>query len=1331
MSEFDASRDPRTQQLINWFEPSNLGGTSSFTKGGKIPLLNRKLFYVADSLRKNIRKISDDLLSDVYRFARSYISGDFSNLWLRDIEIDGSNTDNDELSFLLENNFSFLLNLISGSVEQIFIDKEGEIPEYKKRRFEPSEEIISEVRKKLFKVIEEDRLEDFIKNPVVAKISEKRFNFDFYNTQISNLVSNRIREDRFRFNIPVWLYNQFIKPSSAENSEDRFNQYWTIPASSNKVLDNILKTEYIGVINAGVEPPPSKVKGVGTTQSLQWPDVITKNPLAPYAPEVPNSREVLEDFKSLENTNISTYQFQYLKQIEPDYFVNSNFFGVSGNFIIDLFTGGQKTTNETIEISLKNSFTLMIMRIMEDLRADGDLDQSVGKHFDEALNDSRATSIIEEITNFILIDKEIARRIQFWNEISTFDDDGVVTEEEQEEALASSLDAWAAGEATGVEVLSEEDIEKRKKFFKQCALMMNLPQLRTTYDSELKKRYDGKKLYLDRFYMAYCEKDGQEKLLSNLLTSADEQKLLEIPAHVLSSLVPKIRLFKVMEQGDKVTNTEFIFDATSKINRPEAKGRTAGTSSRATNFLSEEFDKGAGCGLKEFSFEFNGTNPAEARNDIKATLKLYFQSFNDFIRFRKAKDGSTYRYVDLIIQPDPDSDSNKIMGREVVSNRQYDPSFYRIRADVGYYTDGIEDETLKKTILVSNKSLFLNMIDHDIQFKNDGTVEISISYRAYVESLLKHPRLDALASPELIEKRIENAKILANELSKRECSKERIQELQVSIAAVEEVILEKSLSSIIDRLRRRGVIYQVQIKDSDRKQFLSDGFFKKCRLKNSVIIPQKNRKGEYGGRNNADVGVVLNNRLPEKSEDFNFISNSGLVQFFFFGDLLYTILDCVYNSNTGTLRDNSGFSNSKIVLGSFEFDPFQIFESQDKVFNIAQIPISVDFFSRWFVEEVISQKSTRKSFPVLNFIRSLTNQLIKPSLLETCVNRNIDKTLRFQTCQITAYNDQNKDPLKEQNKPTGNKRVGMEVMKLRGDGILPLKGGGDNDENPNNFFNYIVLSTAGSTLSYSGSGKYAEDIKEGRLHVNIGQNNGLIKSISLSKSDQQYIREARFYQQGIDGLLQLSAVYVANLEMFGNTLFYPGMEFFFNPYGLGGGTDFGSPTSKESVANKLGIGGYHTVTSVRSTITPGNFKTTIAGQQYFSGAEEDRSSHLRGTSRKKENQFLESYSPDNLNDAACETVILGVQNFDPEDLETQADSVERPRPEPSNTPTESVTQESYSEAPLESGEFEVGGELIPGEFLQENNSDGSVSILFRYVDDDGEFRVVDTGRFVQ
>ena len=103
----------------------------------------------------------------------------------------------------------------------------------------------------------------------------------------------------------------------------------------------------------------------------------------------------------------------------------------------------------------------------------------------------------------------------------------------------------------------------------------------------------------------------------------------------------------------------------------------------------------------------------------------------------------------------------------------------------------------------------------------------------------------------------------------------------------------------------------------------------------------------------------------------------------------------------------------------------------------------------------------------------------------------------------------------------------------------------------------------------------------------------------------QYIREARFFRNGFDGLMQLGAVYKITMDMVGNTLYYPGMEVYLDPRGIGGQSF--DPTigpgrnKKASVANALGFGGYHIVTRVNSVLTPGSFKTTVEAQFHYSG----------------------------------------------------------------------------------------------------------------------------------
>lgn len=1217
---------------IYYFPIENMGGPGNRA-------LNDSFFDLVEKIRhgKVIATVSD--VKNIWKAADSAQNLAFSNIFIdsqmkrNDYGIFPQNT----LELLRSNAEIILLILVDGLTQLKVVDigSQNQVDfgkiETTRILFDDLDDHIKKwIEDTILKLAEEGELDEAL-GQLPAEIVKQNYSFADYKEEMSKRVNSLIRDVDGPTRLLGFTENFY---ETYINLSERFE------------LDGTKMyhlSEFIYTDNEFTKVPATAIDAYSDLKGLFEYSNVFNYPLTIIRDqnndEVEHVKEDLRNFSTLNGTNISDYPFVFLKSTS----VAKNMFGqVKADLMSDgWFLGplkwfyNQQTPAQFISKNISQNYFTFIRSLAEDIFDNSKLTQTIGTRFEEALS----PELVKPIFDFIAFDKIVAAKKDFFDRLAveasdTDDTPGELTEEELEAAFKAQLETFKEGKPPDLPPSpSEEDIENRQKYFKQCALMLNLSKLRDTYQEKLNEQYSNNLPYDGRFTTLYCKDKEQELLLTRMVSSKNEQKLFELETHKISKLVPKIRLFKVFngtDGGEK--EVEFIFDRTSK---------------QRDSFMSATFDKGNGVGLKNFSFEFNGTSPATARNDITASLTLFFQSFEDFTRTRTGY-SDKYRYVDLVIQPTPDK-QGEVGGIEILSDRQYEPQFYRIRADVGYVlpteADGFTSDEIT-AIRVSNKSFFLNMVDHDISFGKDGTVEIKISYRAYLESLLKHPRLDALASPELIARRIANAREFTKQIRDKKCSVEQLKELQVSLAAQEAVLVRQSLSSIVTRLRDRGVIYTTLIKKEDKEFFLKKGFFRKCDFETDAVSD---------GSNGADVKLVLNSDLPESSDDFDFIdSGNRAVQFFYFGDLLYTVLDCVYDSNN-EVRKGTGYNRNSIVLGSFEFEPFQKSSKEGNVYNIADIPISVDFFSRWFVDNVVSQKSTRKTFPLMNFIRSLSNYLIRPAIVENCVNRKIETKLRFQTSQVTAFEPDGVNPLHKHYElgVGGRTPVALDVASLR-DGsnpTLPLKGGPVSDANSNfkDFHTFVILTALGSSLSYAGNGKYIDDIDQGRFHVHVGQNAGLVKTLSLSKSDQQYIREARFFQNGIDGLLQLSAVYVANIEMFGNVLFYPGMEFFFNPYGIGG-PEF-DPTKKASDANKLGIGGYHTITSVKSSISPGKFTTTIAGQQYYSG---DGTGNPNTVKQKNADAgavgSLEEYKPEDSaegNDGfkECNQVILDAQNY--------------------------------------------------------------------------------------
>lgn len=984
----------------------------------------------------------------------------------------------------------------------------------------------------------------------------------------------------------------------------------------------------------------------------------------------------------------------------------------------------------------------------------------VGQKFRDAMDDE----FLKKVLAIFALDKDVERRVRLWNRFS-FElgrDENFLDPNNLDAAMAAVYDATGKAFADiplpEITKLTDEQIQDRQKFYKQCALMMNLSKLAIPYENHIIGRqgsilFDGPdrtKPFGGRFWRATSE--NKEQLITNIFSSEKSQYLFEVPPHIMTQLVPKFRLYKVLNDSNgKLQRTEFIFpmhtDLSRSKNFTEDQASRSGTIVESTvpSFLGAEFDKGDGVGLKSFTLEFNGTNPAEARNDVKGTMTLFFQSFADFVRERVSYNGDTFSYVDLIVQPKPDDD-NKIQGQTTQSLRQYDPSFYRIMVETGYNVpDNVEGigtdlSNLQAAIKNMNKSFYLCMIDHSFNIKNDGTVEVSLTYRAYVETALKSLRYDALVTPELAKQRIINKTKLFELAMSEECTIDQLADVKALTAAIETEILQKSLNSIMTRLQKNDKIFTCLIDNNHRRQFLDNGYFRKC----DIISDVSNLNNNTANANTGDLGVVLNTRLPESSDDFDFNDadkNDTIVQYFFFGDLLYTILDSLYvEDNKGKAR---GLANTMIVLGSFDFEVFQKEQGSGnlKSFNISHIPISVEFFSRWFVDNVLNKKSTRKSFPILNFIRSLSNALVSNAMLEACVNRDIEQRLIFQTGQFSSYSGDAKDKIgqlidlnmknaildtdESRSPPT------VEGGETAQPAPLPLEGSPAGDSKIENFFHYIILNPNGSTRSHKGVGDYALDIGSGVFHVEIGSNRGLVKTVQFSKTDLQYIREARFMRNGVDGLLQLSSVYSVSIEMFGNTLFYPGMDLWLNPYGFGG-TALGHPSTrtadgKRSLANALGIGGYHTITSVSTTLTPNSFTTSIKAQHYYSGDGEVGSIQPKTSVPKGLDEQLiemgipeESQTGTNLIDCKREIVHLQdvgrgavVGELQPrayipqEEIEAQTSA-----PAPSAPAAAPAPNSSNSSATPGPGIYDVNGVEFSGDFVLE--ADGSMS--FDYTD---------------
>ena len=384
----------------------------------------------------------------------------------------------------------------------------------------------------------------------------------------------------------------------------------------------------------------------------------------------------------------------------------------------------------------------------------------------------------------------------------------------------------------------------------------------------------------------------------------------------------------------------------------------------------------------------------------------------------------------------------------------------------------------------------------------------------------------------------------------------------------------------------------------------------------------------------------------ETAEDF--YKDHVEFTYFYLGDLIDIITRRVLNKTTWNASGASGWRGQeydtsvekiRIVMGTIELR----FARTNKIkrINLSDIPISFALFLDWMKDNVID--SQREEYPFVRFINDIMNSLVSAALGSNCFNNNLSQRVKLKK---TFFSSAEKDGI-EPFQATGG---GIEVDSDALDCLLRLEEGQDGSEtqlrerlntyesdekykelfDPDsdmaNFyygsdgvlrgnrivhpvnkstgqlvqgikkdaghFHYILFYMDNATTRDKKKGIRFEDEQNGIYHFLLGRDCGILKSINFKKSNVQFFKEARISQQISDNpLAQLSNVYDVELKMVGNNIFIPGRQIFFNPASIS--NDIGSPSTPNSYANLLGIGGYHTVTNVSSFIRDGTFETVI------------------------------------------------------------------------------------------------------------------------------------------
>lgn len=238
----------------------------------------------------------------------------------------------------------------------------------------------------------------------------------------------------------------------------------------------------------------------------------------------------------------------------------------------------------------------------------------------------------------------------------------------------------------------------------------------------------------------------EEPYLINLLLK--RPKLLQffrIRTPYLSLLVPKIRLFKKVY----IRQEDGTFELLEQDGNLEFKFKSFTGNAEIQNITDNNFGRAGGVGIKSANWSYEGTNPETVRSLLNFDLSLYFQSLSDLI-------GPDAGDADEALRATGNTDLINLIGAGVGVADDFSGISrfkFEIIAQLGWEIDqsishnlaaGQTIEEVQDAIKETNMNMRLALKEHNINFNEDGSLTLDISYVSAIDDVLASESLNIL-----------------------------------------------------------------------------------------------------------------------------------------------------------------------------------------------------------------------------------------------------------------------------------------------------------------------------------------------------------------------------------------------------------------------------------------------------------------------------------------------------------------------------------------------------------------------------------------------------------
>ena len=789
------------------------------------------------------------------------------------------------------------------------------------------------------------------------------------------------------------------------------------------------------------------------------------------------------------------------------------------------------------------------------------------------------------------------------------------------------------------------------RFKEQCYLLWNWS---TLTKANVSATYEN---------MAVIEGEPSD-VINKLVSQPGLDRLFQLKPFENAALVPLIRLYKTT-YGDSESTQEIKFNNILSNQAVES-------------IMQSKYGRGDGIGIKGVSYDLQGASSTGGAALVKkgvtqVDITFAFQNLEMLVQ----REGGGPALIDLVTFP-PGSTTKKAPkcaeGSQIDFTNVFDAGKFAIKLVYGYATpdSSAVDQDLKSIIENSATTLLLNLQRHELDFKQDGTVELKCQYMGYSDSMMNRPEADIFYLG------AERDEYLTNKKKEVDSATEQLnqakKELKDAEASKDDGDIEMAQDQI-NKIKDEGKKLEEEQKEAgeDNKIFVYQRLMQALYDSGKIFLLDldEDQVNSY-----LDEIAALNGNAP--GDDSSVEEESGILDDI--GDAIGSAADAVGEALGSAVDAVSDFfsgeeEEAKQSSGPTTTDPQKAdvsdlkaqVEGADTVADLQEnlgenkstapkdadkVRINYMYYGD-LLNVVFGVLSTNPEAATLKpmlgpiaFNDPKSGQSIIASLADVPISLNkflewFNKNVVAQGRQEYLLEDFVRDTIKDlihaalgegcfpgtgYPAPEPNVTVSsIPVAKSGGSSKIPMNSrvnvdqisvsGPTSYQDANKLDQYIYIYAYTFGLSNLNGDRDA-DHKRGIYHLQVGADRGLVKKIGFSRIDDAKLAASRATSVKCD-LRHLRENYKANVDMVGNSLFKPGQTIYINPT-LSGGPD---PQLTQTVADALGLGGYYTVVKVSGDLGPSGFNTSVEAIWESGRQSRDAGAQLVGSNSPSQGGF--------------------------------------------------------------------------------------------------------------